>query len=113
MVHPPWKITLSLQPYDFTFKYIPGQKVPAAEASSYKTEIKGLDITIHDVATTLNHVQVEAIQKAATDNQVLQLLMQQIMPVCPDYIKQLPEVLKPFWQLRDDLSIEHSCVTFQ
>ena len=112
------RLLLKLQPYDITIKYVPGQKVPVADALSRvspsgKTEIKGLDVTIHDLTTTLNHVQVEAIQQATREDQVLQMLMQQMMQGWPDHIKLLPVALKPFWQLKEDLSIEHSCVTFQ
>ena len=28
-------------------------------------------------------------------------------------MKQVPRDLNPFWQLRDDMSIEHGCVLFQ
>ena len=31
----------------------------------------------------------------------------------PEHAKQVPRDLKPFWQLRDDLLIEHGCVLFQ
>ena len=31
----------------------------------------------------------------------------------PEHVKQVPRDLKPFWQLRDDLSVEHGCVLFQ
>ena len=70
-----------MQPYDITFKYISVKKVPFAEVLSDKTEIKVLDITNHDVTITLNHVQVEDIQKATREDQVLQLLIQQMMQV--------------------------------
>ena len=112
------RLHLKLQPYDITIKYVPGQKVPVADALSRvspsgMTEIKGLDITIHDLTTTLSHVQVEAIQKATREDQVLQMLMQQMMQGWPDHFKLLPVAIKPFWQLKEDLSIEHSCITFQ
>ena len=42
---------------------------------SGRTEIKGLGVTIHDLTTTLSHAQVEAIQKATREDQVLQMLM--------------------------------------
>ena len=56
------RLLLKLQPYDITIKYVPGQKVPVADALSRvspsgKTEIKGLDVTIHDLTATLNHVR--------------------------------------------------------
>ena len=102
VMHLPWlqRLLLKLQPYDITIKYVPGQKVPVADALSRvspsgKTEIKGLDVTIHDLTTTLNHVQVEAIQQAIREDQVLQMLMQQMMQGWPDHIKLLPVALKP------------------
>ena len=118
VLHPPRKTAFSLQPYGITIKYVHSQKVPFADALSRvspsdNTEIKRFNITIHDVTTTLYHFQVEATQKATREDQVLQLLMQQMMQGWPDHIKQLPAVLNPFWLLRDDSSIEHSCVTFQ
>ena len=85
----------------FFIKYVPGQKVLAADALSRvspsdKTEIKGLVITVHDITTTLTHVKVEPIQKVIRDDQVLQLLIQQMMQGWPDHIKQLPVVLNHF-----------------
>ena len=63
------RLLLKLQPYNITIKYVPGKKVPVADALnrislSDKTEISGLDITIHDMTTTLNHVNVEAITES-------------------------------------------------
>ena len=60
------RLLLKLQPYDVDIKYVPGQKVPVADAMSRvipngRTKIKGLDVTIHDLTTTFSHVQVEAI----------------------------------------------------
>ena len=39
--------------------------------------------------------------------------MQQLIEDWPEHVKQIPRDIKPFWQLRDDLSIEHECVLFQ
>ena len=77
---------------------------------SGRTEIKGIDVTIHDLTTTLSYVRVETIQKATREDLVLQMLMQQKIQGLSDH---LPVAIKPFWQLKDDLSIEHSCITFQ
>ena len=53
------------------------------------------------------------IKKAIQEDQVLQILMSKMIEGFPEHIKQLPVVLRPFWQIRDDLSIEHSCVAYQ
>ena len=109
---------LKLLPYDITLKYVPGSQVPVADTLSRisphcRTEIKGLDVTIHEISPDFSHIQVEAIQQATKEDPTLQLLMQQLMEGWPEHVKQVPRDLKPFWQLRDDLSIEHGWVLFQ
>ena len=31
----------------------------------------------------------------------------------PDHCRKLPEIRKPYWQYREDLAIEHSCITWK
>ena len=55
------RLLLKLQPYDITIKYVPGSKVPVADALSRvspsgRTEIKGLDDTIHEIIPDLSHI---------------------------------------------------------
>ena len=61
-------------------------KVPIADALSRvspngKIEIKGLDVTIHEMCPGLETNHVDAIQKATKEDQILQMLMQQLMKV--------------------------------
>ena len=113
------RLLLKLQPYDIMIKYLPGHKVAVADALSRvspsgKTVIRGLDVTIHEMTNQpYVHNRIAQIQKATREDQVLQLLMQQIMEGWPQHCKSLPVVLCPFWQLKDDLAIELSCVTYQ
>ena len=69
---------------------------------SGKTEIKGLDVTIHEIAPDLSHIQVETIQQATKEDPTLQLLMQQLMEGCQEHVKQVPRDLQPIWQFRVD-----------
>ena len=41
------------------------------------------------------------------------MLMNKMIEGFPEHIKQLPVVLRPFWKIRDDLSIEHSYLAYQ
>ena len=67
---------MKIQPCDFSIKYIPGPKIPMADALSRvspheKIEIKGLDVTIHELTPTMSRVQVETIQKATQEDTTL------------------------------------------
>ena len=112
------RLLLKIQPYDFSIKYIPGKDIPMADALSRvspyeKVKIKGLDVTIHELTPQLTRVQVQTIQKATQEDSTLQLLIQQILKGWPDHCRKLPEILKPYWQYREDLAIEHSCITWK
>ena len=113
------RLLLKIQPYDFSIKYIPGHKIPMGDALSRvspheKAEIKGLDITIHELTPTMPRVQVETIKKATQEDTALHFLMQQMIKVWPkEECRKLPNVLKPYWQFREHLTIEHSCITWK
>ena len=61
----------------------------------------------------INHLQLVHIQKATQEDQVLQMSMSKMIEGFPEHIKQLTVVLRPFWQIRDDLSIEHSYLAYK
>ena len=113
------RLMLKIQTYDFSIKYIPGPKIPMADELSRisqheKVEIKGMDVTIHELTTTMSRVQVETIQKATKEDTTPQLLMQQIIKGWPKgRCRELPDVLKPYWQFREHLAIEDSCITWK
>ena len=70
------RLLLQIQPYDFSIKYIPGPKIPMADELSRvspheKVEIKGLDVTIHELTPTISRVQVETIQEAMQQDTTL------------------------------------------
>ena len=95
------RLLLKLKPYDITIKHVPGFQVPVVDALSRvspsgRTEIKGLDVAIHEITPDLSHAEVETIQQATTEDPTQQLLMQQLMKHWPEHVKQVPRNLKPF-----------------
>ena len=112
------RLLLKIKPYNFVFNYVPGKDIPMADTLSRvspneKMETKGLDITIYELTPQLSRIQVESIQKARQQDKTLQLFIQHMLEGCPESCRKLPEILRPFWQWRDDLSIEHSCITWK
>ena len=80
------RLLLKLQPYDITINYVPGSQVPVRDALSRvspsgRTEIKGLDVTIHEITPHLSHIKVETIQQGTKEDPTLHLLMQLLMEV--------------------------------
>ena len=61
---------------------------------SGRTKIKGLDVTIHEIAPDLSHIQVETILQATKEDPTLQLLKQQLMEGLPEHVKQVSGDLK-------------------
>ena len=112
------RLLLKLQPYNVTIQYIPGKNVAVADALSRvnpngNIKVKGLDVTVQEISPCISHLQLVHIKKTTQEDQVLQMLMSKMIEGFPEHIKQLPVVLRPFWQIRDDLSIEHSCMAYQ
>ena len=74
-------------------KYIPGPKVPVADAlrrvhPNGKTFLKGLDVTIHKIAPQCKiHVKVQEFKQATKKGQIIQLLMQQPKESWPEHCK--------------------------
>ena len=56
-------------------------------------------------------LHVEKTQKATQRDNILWLLIQQMLEGWPKH-RSLLMILKPFWQLKDDLTIEHSYITW-
>ena len=115
MPHVDTKTATKIQLYGITIKYNLGPKVPVADTLSRvncrgNTPIKGLDVTIHGITPQpIMHIKVHEIHQATKKDQTIQLLMQQLMEGWPEHHKRL----QPFWCIRNDLAIEHSCPTFQ
>ena len=112
------RLLLKLKAYNLTIKYIPGKDVVVADALSQvnpngNIKVKGLDVAFHEMSPCISHLQLVHIQKATQEDQVLQMLMSKMIEGFPEHIKQLPVILRPFWQIRDDLSIEDSCLAYQ
>ena len=107
------RLLMKLQPYDIIIKYVPVADALSRISPSGKTVIQELDVIILELTPELSNIQVKSIQEATKEDQVLQLLMHQLMSGWPEHSKQLPVVLRPFWQLKDYLSIQHACITYQ
>jgi hypothetical protein len=96
---------LLLQPYDLTIKYIPGKDMLLADALSRlspeeKNPVKDMNVEIHEVYPQFSSEMIEKVKLATTSDQELMMLKTIVHEGWPTSIKEVPQVLKPYWCLQ-------------
>ena len=71
-----------------------------------KGETKGL-------YSTMTSVHAEQIQKVIKGDKTLLFYIQLMLEDWSEHYRHPPMILRPFWQLKYDLDIEHSCITWK
>jgi transposase InsO family protein len=103
---------LRLQPYDLTIKYIPGKDMLLADALSRlspeeKNPVRDMNVEIHEVCPQFSSEMIEKVKLETTSYQELMMLKTIVHEGWPTSIKEVPQVLKPYWCYRDEISIEN------
>ncbi|CAB3997498.1 Retrovirus-related Pol poly from transposon [Paramuricea clavata] len=106
------RMLLRLQPYDLTIKYIPGKDMLLADALSRlspeeKNPVKDMNVEIHEVCPQFSSEMIEKVKLETTSDQELMMLKTIVHEGWPTSIKEVPQVLKPYWCYRDEISIEN------
>ena len=112
------RLLLKIHPYNFVIKYVPCKVSQMADALSRlspneKIEIQGLDVTIHELTPSYPGYKLSPLRRQHTRTRHFSYLFQQMLKSWPKSCRKLPEILTAFCQWRDDLSIEHSCITWK
>ncbi len=102
------RMLLQLQGYKFSLEYKPGKENQLADALSRLPNIHN-DATI-DLDMRVDHVafstsKVSQIQSETIRDPVLNELRETIIVGWPEQMKQTPIDIRPFWSIRDQLSV--------
>ena len=101
------RMLLKIQPYDVEIRYKPGRDIPVADALSRAPipgkEMPDMDIQIHSV-TNVSLSRLENIRKESEKSKELCALKDFIHFGWPESQSDCPEVLKPYWPYRDEIS---------
>ena len=110
------RILLHLQPYDCVFnKYLPGKEMVTANALSCLSPLDGFEVS--DMNVKVHHLiritpaKMEELKEETAKDETLQLLSHKVIQGWPDGGKKIiVPMLKPYWPLRDDISVEDGLI---
>ena len=108
------RMLLRLQPYDCVIKYLPGREMVTADALSRLSpldefEVSDMNVKVHHLIR-ITPAKMEEFKKETAKDETLQLLAHKVMQGWPDSGKKIVSALKPYWPLRDDISVEDGLI---
>ena len=108
------RMLLRLQPYDCVIKYLPGREMVTADALSRLSpldefEVSDMNVKVHHLIR-ITPAKMEEFKEETAKDETLQLLAHKVMQGWPDSGKKIVPALKPYWPLRDDISVEDGLI---
>ena len=109
-------ILIRTLPYSFTVRYIPGPKNLLTDCLSRLGDQEDtIELPKLHVYQILHHLparsdSLQEIQQATQVDDELALLKHTIMLVWPNNIKEIPQVLHPYWTFCEELTIEDGLI---
>ena len=102
---------MRLQPYDLIIRYCQGKNMEVADALSRvspqeKEPIPNMDVQIHEVCPEFSDDMLQRIRTATDTDPELNELKDVVHTGWPANIKQVSQVLKPYWTFRDEIATE-------
>ena len=100
---------MKLSPYDFEIEYKPGEEMVLPDTFSRLSqadhgEIRGLKVRIHNLVD-ISCSRLAQLKHETENDSVLQKLLVVFNNGWPSTIKSLDEELRPYWAIRDDISV--------
>ena len=111
------RMLLRIQQYDVSIKYVPGSDVKLADVLSRVNPcntgpIRGIDLSVHEVHMHLNAspTRIVEIRMETSKDSTLHALCDIISLGWPENRAHCPKHLMPFWNFRDELSVEDGLI---
>ena len=109
-------ILIRTLPYNFTVRYIPGPKNLLADCLSrlgdQKDTIRIPKLHVYQISQQLpaRSDRLQELQEATQADDELALLKHTIMSGWPNTIKEIPQILHPYWTFHEELTIEDGLI---
>ena len=114
------RMMLKLQRYEINLSYVPGKLLYVADALSRayidsepdRELIDDVEIMVHSVTKNFpaSTGRLEQIRSATADDVTLQRLLQVVMNGWPESRTAVPEDVRPYWNMRDEMSADDGLV---
>ena len=108
------RMLLRLQPYDCVIKYLPGREMVTADALSRLSaldefEVSDMNVKVHHLIR-ITPAKMEEFKEETEKDETLLLLSRPVIQGWPDSGKKIVPALKPYWPLRDNISVEDGLI---
>ena len=114
------RLLLCVSEYDMTLQYQPGSRMKLSDVLSRQsnhfadagnmTEIKGLNISIHEVDTDISEQKLINICKETQKDNIMQILIRHILEGWPKGQEKCPDSIKEFYSFCYELSVNDELV---
>ena len=109
------RMLLRLQSFDVTIRYRPGNQIHVADAlsrlsSDESMAIPDLNVQVRAVCPQFSNECLRKMQEQTPKEPELAALKEVVFNSWSNSIKELPPVLRPYWNYREELSIEDSLI---
>ena len=107
------RLLLRMNNYNVSLKWIPGKEMIFADHlsrnigpnQSNEPTCSGLDLKIQDIYLNASEDRCISLAKETENDETLITLKNMVLKGWPDKRDECPEILKPYWTYRDELSI--------
>ena len=110
------RLLMRTLPYDFEIKYLPGPQNQLADCLSrigcQKDQIQLPKVNVNEITATLTApaAQLTKLKNETEQDDELVLLKDAVMKGWPKTIQDLPQEIQPYWNFREELTIEDGLV---
>ena len=72
-----------------------------------RTPVKDVNVEIHKVCPQFSSEMIEKVKQATTSDEELMMLKKIVHEGWPASIKEVPQVLEPYWSYRNEITIDN------
>ena len=75
--------------------------------------VSDINVKVHHLVVRIAPAKMDGFKEETANDETLQILSRQVIQGWPDSVRKIVPALKPYWPLRDDISIEDGLILLE